>query len=418
MLKEGWDVQNVTTIVGLRSYSAKANILPEQTLGRGLRRMYRGSNIDERLSVIGTEPFMDFVEQIQNEGVTLEHVSMNKNSEPQAPPVVSIDEENKTKDLEKLDIEIPKLTPRIHREYKNLSELNLDNFEFKPIDTEEFSEEQQKEIVFKDAVSHQESHITEVFKDAVSHQESHITEVNHVANNANNVVGYFAGKINNDLRLVGGYDVLYGKVKTFIRDCLFGETVDLDDGNILRNLSRVEAKRTILEEFKRQINALTVVDSGEAEIVDSIKISDTKSFVVQQQEVLRPKNSVFNRIIGGSHFEMEFAGFLDKCDDIISFAKNYFVIDFKLEYQNSKGEIAHYHPDFLVKTKQNELWVVETKGLEDVDVEPKRKRLQQWVEDVNENQSKITVHELFVTQDDFNNYDFKNFGELTRALND
>ena len=34
MLKEGWDVRNVTTIVGLRPYAAKSNILPEQTLGR------------------------------------------------------------------------------------------------------------------------------------------------------------------------------------------------------------------------------------------------------------------------------------------------------------------------------------------------------------------------------------------------
>jgi superfamily II DNA or RNA helicase len=42
MLKEGWDVRNVTTIVGLRAYAAKSNILPEQTLGRGLRKMYPG----------------------------------------------------------------------------------------------------------------------------------------------------------------------------------------------------------------------------------------------------------------------------------------------------------------------------------------------------------------------------------------
>ena len=38
MLREGWDVNNVTTIVPLRAYSSKAAILPEQTLGRGLRR--------------------------------------------------------------------------------------------------------------------------------------------------------------------------------------------------------------------------------------------------------------------------------------------------------------------------------------------------------------------------------------------
>ena len=41
MLREGWDVQNVTVIVGLRPYTSKANILPEQTIGRGLRLMFR-----------------------------------------------------------------------------------------------------------------------------------------------------------------------------------------------------------------------------------------------------------------------------------------------------------------------------------------------------------------------------------------
>jgi superfamily II DNA or RNA helicase len=34
MLREGWDVRNVTVVVGLRPYTAKANVLPEQTIGR------------------------------------------------------------------------------------------------------------------------------------------------------------------------------------------------------------------------------------------------------------------------------------------------------------------------------------------------------------------------------------------------
>lgn len=59
MLKEGWDVKNVTTIVGLRAYAAKSNILPEQTLGRGLRRMYFGSDERETVSVMGTPAFTD-----------------------------------------------------------------------------------------------------------------------------------------------------------------------------------------------------------------------------------------------------------------------------------------------------------------------------------------------------------------------
>ena len=208
--------------------------------------------------------------------------------------------------------------------------------------------------------------------------------------------------------------MLYGKVKEFIRDYLFGKKVDLDDLNVLRNLPENEVHRTILEEFKRQINQLTVVDRGEAEISNSIKISRTKSFVVQQQDFLVPKKSIFNRVIGDSHFELEFAAFLDKCDDIISFTKNYFAIGFKLEYQNAKGEISNYFPDFLVKTKPGDLWVIETKGLEDVDVAPKRKRLQQWIEDVNSQQSKIKVHELFVPEDEFRKYRPKDFSEAAK----
>jgi len=39
MLREGWDVRNVSVILGLRPFTVKANILPEQAIGRGLRLM-------------------------------------------------------------------------------------------------------------------------------------------------------------------------------------------------------------------------------------------------------------------------------------------------------------------------------------------------------------------------------------------
>jgi len=46
---------------------------------------------------------------------------MGEGTEPKAPLVVEIDKENVKKDIEKLDIQIPILTPRIYREYKNIS---------------------------------------------------------------------------------------------------------------------------------------------------------------------------------------------------------------------------------------------------------------------------------------------------------
>lgn len=77
VLREGWDVRNVTTVVGLRAYAAKSNILPEQTLGRGLRLMYPGQNdAGEKVSIIGSEAFIEFVKEIEKEGVKLDRKAM------------------------------------------------------------------------------------------------------------------------------------------------------------------------------------------------------------------------------------------------------------------------------------------------------------------------------------------------------
>src|SRR5881409_2334910 len=67
MLREGWDVQNVTVVVGLRPYTATANILPEQTIGRGLRLMFRElpSSYTERVDIIGNKAFLDFVDDLE-----------------------------------------------------------------------------------------------------------------------------------------------------------------------------------------------------------------------------------------------------------------------------------------------------------------------------------------------------------------
>ena len=125
MLREGWDVQNVVTIVGLRPYTAESKILPEQTLGRGLRRMFRGEPVPERVSVIGTDAFIAFVEGIKAEGVELEYEAMGAGTRPKCPIVVEVDTENEDKDIGRLDIELPVLAPRIYREYKNLNDLDV-----------------------------------------------------------------------------------------------------------------------------------------------------------------------------------------------------------------------------------------------------------------------------------------------------
>ena len=65
MLREGWDVQNVTVVVGLRPYTASANILPEQAIGRGLRLMFRGQGYTEHVDIIGNKKFLEFVDDLE-----------------------------------------------------------------------------------------------------------------------------------------------------------------------------------------------------------------------------------------------------------------------------------------------------------------------------------------------------------------
>ena len=93
-----------------------------------------------------------------------------------------------------------------------------------------------------------------------------------------------------------------------------------------------------------------------------IRLRQTRPFVAKEQGYLIPKKSVFNKIIGDSHFELLFARFLEDCDDVVAFAKNYLAVRFtKLDYVKADGDISNYYPDFLVKLAENEVCLVETK---------------------------------------------------------
>jgi type III restriction enzyme len=400
MLKEGWDVRNVTTIVGLRAYASKSNILPEQTLGRGLRRMYLEADAAEYVSVVGTEPFMDFVESIKSEGVQLERKPMGAGTAAHAPIIIEVDNENVKKDVDKLDIEIPVLAPRIYREYKRLEDLDLNAFGHKKIAYKQFSEAEMREIIFKDITTGEINHSTFLDSAAVTDYRS--------------VIGYFAQVIMKDLRLVSGYDILYGKVKEFIGQYLFTSAVDIDDLNTIRNLSELEATKTIIETCKKKINELTIQDKGSAEIREYIKLKQIRPFVVKTQNYFMAQKSVFNKIVGDSQLELLFAAFLEKCDDIISYAKNYFAVNFRIDYVNADGNISNYYPDFIVKTSPKEIYIVETKGQEDLDVPLKMERLKQWCEDSNAAQNKIRFDYVFVEEEEFEKYAPKSFGELVK----
>ncbi len=66
-LKEGWDVNNLYTIVALRA--AKAEILVHQTIGRGLRLPYgkrTGVSAVDRLTIVAHDKFQEIIDEANN----------------------------------------------------------------------------------------------------------------------------------------------------------------------------------------------------------------------------------------------------------------------------------------------------------------------------------------------------------------
>jgi type III restriction enzyme len=406
MLREGWDVRNVTTIVGLRPYGADSKILPEQTIGRGLRKMF-SLDTPEKLVIVGTPKFLEFVEELKTEGVEFQYSPMGKGTKGKSPVIVEVDKENPDKDLDKLDIPIPQMSPRIYREFKNLEFIDVSKFKNEKVALKKFSSDELKEIVFND-IEGNLSHKT-VFKDTVPDYR--------------NVIGFFTASILKDSRLVSGFNILYPKVESFIKYQLFTNEVELSDPQTLRNLSEVKPKEVLRTTFKKAIDELTVTDKGTAEVKNYISLKLTKPKVAENQPFLVPKKSVFNKIIGDNPFELEVASFLEsRFSDVIAYAKNTMGeggINFKIEYQAQDGNIREYYPDFFVKTGPNTFYILETKGREDLDDLLKIKRLVTWCKDINNAQSEYTYTPVYVKQEKWDEVkqNLKSFQDLIEIFN-
>ncbi len=407
MLKEGWDVRNVTTIVGLRAYAAKSNILPEQTLGRGLRRMYFGSEQRETVSVMGTPAFMDFVETIQNEGVTFDRVPMGAGTARKDSLIVEIDTDNADKNLSDLEISIPRLSRRFQRDFKDLNDLDPAELGNRRLPLKPFSPEETREIVFKTMLDSEIHHTVHLDGSGPADYRS--------------VVAFFARQLLHDLRLVGGYDVIYPKVREFMRDHLFESSpVDLEDAVVLRNLSESDVGKVLYDSFKVAMNALTIADTGTTRIEDYIRLQNTRPFRTENRSFLAAKKSIFNKIVGEANsggFELAFAAFLEAAPDVAAFTKNYLAIGFKFDYVKANGDLSHYIPDFIVRDTAGFIWIIETKGREELDLPQKMARLRQWCSDATAaDESGVRYEYVYVDQVGFEKHKPVSFSDLITSF--
>ncbi len=395
MLNEGWDVRNVNVIVGLRSFTSKRKVLPEQVIGRGLRKMFPEEEASKDksinvLDIIGPPGLIGILEDLEaQEGIKFAEFDTGRSLNL---TTIFVDENKLDK-----DIEIPIFSPRIFIREFQLSEIEIDKLPPLAIPLE--NKILETEYVAIDMLNGME----------VVHRKWDLP----VPQDSKSVIAYYTGQILKQLKIGGAFASFYPLVKKYVIEKLFSEEVDLDDRRVLYKLSSPEVQERLIKLFVEAFKGMTFVER-EPEKGDFIKLSDTRPFV--WSKMVYPANrSIFNYVPCDNDFEVNFAKFLDRAEDVAAFSKLAQKIKFYMEYRDEKDNLRLYYPDFLILTVDGEYIIAETKGRVDVDVEHKDNRAKHWCEDA----TKLTKDKwsyIRVDQEDFEKYRFKSVKELISTL--
>ena len=368
MLREGWDVQNVTVVVGLRPYTSKANILPEQTIGRGLRLMFRPSfgqtpAFRERVDVIGNKAFIEFVEQLEREeDLELETFDLGKDKvviEKIFPDPEKIDK----------DITIPALSPILARK-RSLAE-EIAGIDVACIKTPRLPKKE------GDAAAQQfiyEGYDIITLEKLVE-REYTIPEVQ----TSQEVISYYAKRIAADVKLPSQFAALVPKVREFLADYAFGEKVDLDEPGIIKAIAHPVAQHVTVKAFVAILRDAIVEERIPILENPGRPLSTCDGFPWSRPTAAASK-TVFNLVAADNQFEKAFALFLEKAPDVARFAKLPEMFNFTIAYTDSAANLRYYEPDFVAVTFDGVHHLIETKGREDVDVKHKDRAANLWCE--------------------------------------
>lgn len=396
MLREGWDVQNVTVVVGLRPYSAKANILPEQTIGRGLRLMFRdlGTGYLERVDVIGNKAFIEFVEQLEKE----EDMQLGTFKVGEDKLVIVVIAPDPIK-MDK-DISLPILSPILARK-KSLAEeiagLNVSALKcpILPVKSDDaaaktFRYEGYDIITLQKLVERNYS-----IPEAQTSQE---------------VISYYAKRIAQDVKLPSQFSILVPKIREFLEKKAFGRAVNLDSTGMVKAIGSNVAQYVTVKTFDEALRGLVVEELEPKLINQGRKLSETQPFPYSRPTY--PANKcVFNLVPCDNEFERTFAKFLERAPDVDAFSKLPEQFGFAIEYTDIVSNLRYYQPDFVAILTDGIRYLIETKGREDTDVVHKDRAAQIWCENATQ-LTDIHWEYLKIPQKEFEKLEPSKFSDL------
>lgn len=403
MLREGWDVRNVTTIVPLRPYSAKSGILPEQTLGRGLRRMFPLGETPEMVTVIEHPAFRKLYEdELAQEGLDIAVLPVRQVFKQTV--TIYVDHENK--DVPALDIELPLVSDAVETT-SELQGLTFEEIErhfrahFQPLP---IGKKKEGPIEYKERHLFTDEIIATMKLDAG------------LLNNAWSAPAYFARMLGSACRISNAHQALAPLIERFIAEVLFERMVNLYSGEVDHRMRDLDVMEHIRATFTPLILQKTVRQEKRRRISCGQPISAWKPYQAtstDKRPALPAVKTLFNLVPCDNDFEQAFTDFLETAQDVVAFAKNAGPQKLMIDYLKLDGQRALYVPDFFVRTASGDHYLVELKGRQDELVPLKASAAVEWCKTASGKETRW--HYLYVPYHLFQQGAATTLEELARA---
>lgn len=402
MLREGWDVRNVTTIVPLRPYSSKANILPEQTLGRGLRRMTPPGQANELVTVVEHSAFASLYQQeLAQEGLPLEIVELDR----VPATTISIFPDEAHKDVNALNIQIPSLSAGF-RIVPKLEGLTIQDVKkaFKPYRPLPLGKQGNNEIQYEGR---------HLFTGEVI--EKLQLNLPLLASGVG-AVSYYVKQLETICKLRGLHPILAPLIQTFLEEILFEQKTTLFDPALVARLADSDVGEHLRAVFVPLIRSRTTTTEERLMVEPPKSLNAWKPYQVtlsERRPALEAAKTLFNLVTCNRELEVAVAKFCDRAPDVAAFAKNAGSQCLRVDYLANGDRLAFYTPDFFIRTLDGHYYLVETKGREDRDVPLKAKAAIAWCEAASSETTQW--HYLYIPQGVFERMAGDTIAELARA---
>lgn len=366
MLSEGWDAKTVTHIMGLRAFSSQ--LLCEQVVGRGLRRTSYDVGADglfepEYVNIFGV-PF-----------TFLPHEGGSDGPPPPPPPPKTRIEPVKEKALH--EIIIPNVI-RIDHVYK--PQLAIDMTKVKTLELDPYESITEAELAAMIAGKPNPAALSEIDLKEIAEKLRTQSVVFRIASTIYNSEKKPAWKGSKEaflIQLIRIVEQFIDSDKISIKNPLFNQEETRRRILIMLNMNKV------IQHIWNEIRAnntqeLTPVFDKEKPLLST---TDVRTWWTSKPCENFSKSHI-NFTVVDSDWEFLEARNIDNQTAIESFVKNDH-FGFAILY-NHEGIIRKYYPDFVIKLKNGQYLILETKGQDTDQDKTKRSFLADWCKAINQ----------------------------------